>query len=107
MWKTTVAGPERRKKEPVKMMNFILLVVTVISSTAFAGSGGDQFADIWIELSEWLKGTPGKILALLALGASFVNVLKQNFMAALGAFVSCLLMASGVNIIEGFLNAGI
>lgn len=97
-----------KKAKQITPVKILFIFLGVLSSTlALAGSGGDQFIDIWVEISEWLKGTPGKILALLAFGFAFLNVMRQNFIMAIGALVGCMLMANGVSIIESFLNAGI
>lgn len=92
----------------VTLLAVLTLFVTVLSiSTAQAGAGGTQFSAIWTEISGWVDGTPGKIIALLAFGAAMFNVMKQNFVMAIGAFIGCMLMANAVEIINGFMTAGL
>lgn len=91
-----------------KLTKALLVVATAtIATAAFAGSGGNQFGGIYTELSGWLAGAPGKAIAVLAFGLAMFNVVKQNFVAAGGSFVGCLLMANAQSIIENFLTAGI
>jgi type IV secretory pathway VirB2 component (pilin) len=88
----------------------VLTVATVSLlsiSAAHAGSGGAEFEAMYDQVADWLDGAPGKIGAVLAFGFAMVNVVKQNFIAAMGAFVGCLLTANAKTIIESFLTAGV
>jgi hypothetical protein len=93
----------------IKYKNILVLAILAVFgiNMAVAGSGGEAFLPIYSEIEGWLDGVPGKIIAILAFGAAMVNVLKQNYLAALGAFVGCMLMANAVDIINFFLGAGI
>lgn len=82
-------------------------LLTVASTAAVAGAGGAEFANIADNLGGWLSGAPGKAVAVLAFGAAMFNVVKQNFIAAGGSFVGCLLMANAEGIIDAFMQAGI
>lgn len=87
------------------MASVMLLTIAMLSVAAIAGTGGEEFQSIYDRVGGWLSGVPGKIIAVLALGFAFFNVIKQNFIAAVGAFVACLVLAEGEEIIEGFLTA--
>lgn len=93
----------------MKNSSKVLLTVAAmtLAGAAVAGTGGSQFATITGELSGWLAGAPGKAVAVLAFGVAMFNVVKQNFIAAGGSFVGCLLMANASDIIDGFMTAGI
>lgn len=97
------------KKLTLKNKSVALLAValTVASGAALAGAGGAQFAVISTEVSSWLSGAPGKIIAVLAFGAAMFNVVKQNFIAAIGAFLGAMLMANADSVISSFMTAGI
>ena len=95
------------KAKTVKEVLFVSIAALFGINAAIAGSGGEAFLPIYSEIEGWLDGVPGKIVAILAFGAAMVNVLKQNYIAALGAFVGCMLMANAVDIINFFLGAGI
>lgn len=87
---------------------FIALAFVVFNmSAAVAGTGGTQFDTIWQEISGWIDGTPGKIIALLAFGFAMFKVVQQDFIMAIGSFLAALLMANVVTIINGFLTAGV
>lgn len=93
----------------MKKSSKVLLAVAAmtLAGAAVAGTGGSQFATITGELAGWLNGAPGKAIAVLAFGVAMFNVVKQNFIAAGGSFVGCLLMANASDIIDGFMTAGI
>ncbi|MCI2286061.1 hypothetical protein L3081_24885 [Colwellia sp. MSW7] len=91
----------------VKTLLLISIATLFGINMAILGSGGEAFLPIYSEIEGWLDGVPGKIVAILAFGAAMVNVLKQNYLAALGAFVGCMLMANAVSIINFFLGLGI
>lgn len=90
-----------------KTAALVTAMLTVASTAALAGTGGAEFATIADNLGGWLSGAPGKAVAVLAFGAAMFNVVKQNFIAAGGSFVGCLLMANAEGIIEAFMTAGI
>lgn len=93
----------------MKKLTKVLLAVGVVmaAGAAVAGNGGSAFNNVHTELAGWLNGAPGKAIAVLAFGLAMFNVVKQNFVAAGGSFVGCLLMANASTIIDGFLTAGI
>ncbi len=85
----------------------LVAVATLFAGSVIAGSGGAEFEPMYDQVADWLDGAPGKIIAILACGFGFAQVLKQNFIAALGAFFGCLVMANAKVVIESFLTAGI
>lgn len=94
----------------LKNKKAVLAVATVAALTiasAHAGSGGAEFEAMYDQAADWLDGAPGKLGAVFAFGFAMVNVVRQNFVAALGAFVGCLLTANAKTVIESFLTAGI
>lgn len=85
----------------------VIASLSVVSTAALAGGGGAEFQLIADTLGGWLGGAPGKAVAVLAFGVAMFNVVKQNFIAAGGSFVGCLLMANADTIIDSFMGAGI
>lgn len=85
----------------------LVLLATLFAGAAAAGSGGAEFEPMYDQIADWLDGAPGKSVAVLAFGFSMFNVLRQNFTAAIGAFLGCLLMANAKTVIESFLTAGL
>jgi len=89
-----------------------LIAIAVASSAAFAagtvtGTTSAGFDGILDEVRGWLVGAPGKIVAVLAFGAAMFNVVKQNFIAAVGAFLGALMMAFAGDVIDIIFSAGI
>lgn len=90
-----------------KKKTALVIALSLVSGAAFAGAGGAQFAVISTEVTGWLDGAPGKIIAVLAFGAAMFNVVKQNFIAAVGSFLGAMLMANADSVISSFMSAGI
>tara|TARA_Y100001951_G_C11290451_1_gene271765 strand:- start:1433 stop:1750 length:318 start_codon:yes stop_codon:yes gene_type:complete len=89
-----------------------LVLVALTSGAAFAaatatGTTAAGFDGILDEVRGWLVGAPGKIVAVLAFGAAMFNVVKQNFIAAIGAFLGALMMAFAGDVIDIIFSAGI
>ena len=94
------------------------LQIAVITGLAVAGTAAvaagtvtgtteAAFAAILDEVKGWLVGAPGKIVAVLAFGAAMFNVVKQNYLAAVGAFLGSMLMAYAGDVIDTIFSAGI
>jgi len=103
-------------KKAMFMVGLILTAIAVLFATAAeaANVNADNFGadieeveDIWDFLVGLVSGMGGKILALLALVASFWQVFEQNWRAAGGAGMVCIALAFGPNIIEGLFSAAI
>ncbi|WP_240224669.1 TraA family conjugative transfer protein [Rheinheimera hassiensis] len=95
------------KKIATRKNAALALLITLFAGAAAAGSGGAEFEPMYDQIADWLDGAPGKSVAVLAFGFSMFNVMRQNFTAAIGAFVGCLLMANAKTVIESFLTAGL
>ncbi|WP_445766818.1 hypothetical protein [Rheinheimera sp.] len=97
------------KKNASKALALLLVLApgAVIAAGVASGSTAGSFDDIFDEVKGWIVGSPGKIIATLAFGAAMFNVVKQNFIAAVGAFVGALLMAFAGTIIDTIFSAGI
>lgn len=88
-----------------KLFMFTIALISVFAFTAVAGQDANAFDEIWTELSSWAVNAPGKILALLTFGAAiFMGVVKQNWMAATGAFIGAMLIAQAETVITFFLD---
>jgi hypothetical protein len=86
----------------------LALGTTAVVAAGIAGGTTEAaFADILTEVKGWLSGAPGKIVAVLAFGAAMFNVVKQNFIAAIGAFLGAMMMAYAGPVIETIFSAGI
>ncbi len=95
------------KKAMVAACAITAVGVTTAIAAGGAGTGGSAFNPILTEVEGWLTGAPGKIIATLAFGAAMFNVVKQNFIAAIGAFLGAMLMANANSVIDTFMSAGL
>lgn len=97
-------------KKNVTRASLVLVALTsgaVLAGATPTGTTAAGFEDILLEVTGWLTGAPGKIIATLAFGAAMFNVVKQNFIAAVGAFLGALMMAFAGDVIEIIFSAGI
>ena len=39
------------------------LMALVIAENSFAGTGGDEFSDVWTTIKDWTQGTLGRVVA--------------------------------------------
>ncbi|WP_225305770.1 TraA family conjugative transfer protein [Pseudoalteromonas sp. TAB23] len=62
---------------------FSLIALAVfLSSSAYAGSGGAEFDDVWSTLREWTEGTLGRIVAgAMILVGIIGGIARQSLMA--------------------------
>lgn len=97
------------KKNVLKTSLIALAVASGAAVAAGTASGATAagFEGILEEVRGWLVGAPGKIVAVLAFGAAMFNVVKQNFIAAVGAFLGALMMAFAGDVIDIIFSAGI
>lgn len=58
------------------------VLAVLYAPDVFASSGGGEFDEIWEKLKEWMQGTLGKVLALVAILVGVVmGIGRQNLMA--------------------------
>lgn len=63
----------------MKVAAFLLAMFPVL---AFAGTGGTEFDEIWITLSDWVEGTLGRIVAAAIVVVGIVaGIVRQSLMA--------------------------
>jgi conjugal transfer pilus assembly protein TraA len=49
---------------------------------AFAGTGGGEFDDIWITMTDWVEGTLGRIIAAgIVIVGIVAGIVRQSLMA--------------------------
>lgn len=100
-------------KLTTKQSRIVLLTAIALGTSAVIAAGTASgtteaaFTSILDEVKGWLTGAPGKIIAVLAFGAAMFNVIKQNFIAAVGAFLGAMLMAYAGDVIDTIFAAGI
>lgn len=100
-----VSAISPRQWAVISMM--VLVAIAMMAMKVVAGDGGEEFEVVYDTIAGWLDGTPGRLVAVLALAFSFFNVMKQNYLLAAGAFIMCVILAQGSEIIEDFLGAAV
>ena len=81
----TVAAARRGEK--VRKLNrktclMIGLLALVIAEPSFAGTGGDEFSDVWTTIKDWTQGTLGRVVAgSMILVGIISGVARQSLMA--------------------------
>ncbi len=57
-------------------------VFALLPVFAFAGTGGGEFDDIWITLTDWVEGTLGRIIAAgIVIVGIVAGIVRQSLMA--------------------------
>lgn len=93
------------EKQKFMLIVALLFPVLVVASPP---SAGDFLFGVYTELMSWLTGAPGIIISLATFGvAAFQGIMRQNYLAAGGAFLIALLFANAQEAIEYFLTAGV
>ena len=58
------------------------IVTALVPVIAMAGTGGSEFEDIWITLTDWVEGTLGRIIAAGIVVVGIVaGIVRQSLMA--------------------------
>jgi conjugal transfer pilus assembly protein TraA len=85
-----------------------LITLMIVFNEAFAGTDGDDFADIYTKLEGWSKGTLGKVIALgMFLVGLATGVVQQNIMAVVIGISGALSLYYGPGIISSVVSATI
>lgn len=62
----------------------VALIATglMLSSHSMAGTGGQEFDDVWMTLTDWMQGTLGRVVSgAMVLVGIVGGVIRQNVMA--------------------------
>lgn len=86
---------------------FALLALTLLwTGSAVAGTGGIAgFDDFYVTIVESAQGTIGKIVTACAVIWGFINVIRQNWIQVIGAFLAALLLSQLDTIVTGIFTA--
>ncbi|MGI9505811.1 MAG: TraA family conjugative transfer protein [Geminicoccaceae bacterium] len=83
-------------------------VLVAEPSDAFAGGGGEEFAEIFDTLTDWIEGVLGRILALIMVVAGIgMGIIRQS-LAAFGIGIgSGLGLVNAPTIVDNIVTASI
>lgn len=83
-----------------------LLVCMLAASTALAGTGGETFDSIWIQLTDWMQGTLGRIIiGLMILAGIGAGVLRQSLMPFITGVGGGVGLYAAPDVIESIMTA--
>jgi len=84
----------------------LLAALVVFQEASFAGTDGDDFADIYTKLEAWSKGTLGKVIALgMFLVGLATGVVQQSIIAVVIGISGALSLYYGPAIINSVVSA--
>ncbi|PPD50751.1 MAG: pili assembly chaperone [Methylobacter sp.] len=84
----------------------LLTALVVFQEASFAGTDGDDFADIYTKLEAWSKGTLGKVIALgMFLVGLATGVVQQSIIAVVIGISGALSLYYGPAIINSVVSA--
>lgn len=79
-----------------------------VIGNAVAGTGGlGDFDDTYTDIVDSLEGTIGRIITALAIGWGFFQIVKQNWLQVLGAFLGALILSNLDAIVSSVFTATI
>nr|WP_044143208.1 TraA family conjugative transfer protein [Succinimonas amylolytica] len=79
-----------------------------LAENALAGTGGDEFADVWDTLKEWIQGTLGRVIAgSMILVGIVAGVARQSISAFAVGIGGGIGMYNTPTVIESVLSASL
>ncbi len=86
----------------------VFVAFTTAACVAMAGTGGTEFAAAVTQITDWLEGGLGQLLAIgsLAVGLG-VGVVKQSIMSVVVGISMSLACAFGPGILTGVFSAAL
>ncbi|MDD6546934.1 MAG: TraA family conjugative transfer protein [Succinivibrionaceae bacterium] len=82
------------------------LLALVIAEPSFAGTGGDEFSDVWTTIKDWTQGTLGRVVAgSMILVGIISGVARQSLMAFAIGIGGGIGLYNAPTIIESILTA--
>jgi conjugal transfer pilus assembly protein TraA len=90
----------------LKQLFFICMIC--ICKDSFAGTGGDEFADVWDTLKEWIQGTLGRVVCgSMILVGIVAGVARQSISAFAVGIGGGIGLYNTPTVIESVLSASI
>jgi len=82
--------------------------VAVVAGSAVAGGGGTEFAAIVTQLTDWLEGGLGQVLALGALAVGLgIGIVQQSIMSVVVGIAMAIAVFYGPGVMTGIITAGL
>jgi len=88
------------------MQTLILAGAMIAATAAFGGTGGDDFNSVWIQLTDWMQGTLGRIIiGLMVLGGIGAGALRQSLMPFITGVGGGVGLYAAPDVIESIMTA--
>jgi conjugal transfer pilus assembly protein TraA len=82
------------------------IAMFVFARASLAGTGGDDFDSIWIQLTDWMQGTLGRIIiGLMVLAGIGAGVLRQSLMPFITGVGGGVGLYAAPDVIESIMTA--
>lgn len=82
------------------------IALMVAAGTALAGTGGDNFDSVWIQITDWMQGTLGRIIiGLMILAGIGAGVLRQSLMPFITGVGGGVGLYAAPDVIESIMTA--
>lgn len=98
------------RKNLKKLGTFAVMAApaVVVTGAALAGTGGTEFDTIVTQVTDWLEGGLGKVLALAALAVGLgIGVVQQSVMAVVVGIGMAIAVFYGPGVLTGIISAGL
>jgi conjugal transfer pilus assembly protein TraA len=80
----------------------------VVAGAAVAGSGGTEFGAIVLQLTDWLEGGLGQVLALGALAVGLgIGIVQQSIMSVVVGIAMAIAVFYGPGVLTGIITTGL
>lgn len=87
---------------------FPAAVLSALAGSAFAGTGGQEFQQVYEQISGWTNGVLGKSLAVAALLVGLgIGIIKQSVIAGVVGVGMGLVAGFGPSVIDGVVTAAL
>jgi conjugal transfer pilus assembly protein TraA len=85
-----------------------LVAPAAVLSAAVAGTGGTEFGPIVTQLTDWLEGGLGQVLALAALAVGLgIGVIQQSVLAVVVGIAMAVAVFYGPNVLTNVVSGGL
>lgn len=104
--KSAVAEGQSLNSKTAAIGMFAVFVLALVPLLALAGTGGTEFDDIWLTLTDWIEGTLGRIVAAAIVVVGIVaGIVRQSLMAFALGIGGGMGLYNTPGIIEGIMTA--
>jgi len=88
------------------IQTLVLAGAMIAATAAFGGTGGDDFDSIWIQITDWMQGTLGRIIiGLMVLAGIGAGVLRQSLMPFITGVGGGVGLYAAPDVIESIMTA--